>query len=625
MPEFHEIMNIFADAEGSEGAHPPMPSVDTILEPPWLDLGRYHFWEDDHFFKGFDYKNVDRWWRYYDDYGWDYAGYKMQDQLWTGDDSPEAKFQKALKSLTDVAAMASGANASTTYDQSTIWDVSVNAAALDDFLQDYVGDKDAGLLKAYAGIDVPDSAMRGSAAGVFAARIYDLAKRLADLSVQLDRFHNGVNDLRGPLLSKINALVTAVNEAWQSPNATIKQTIDNWYFNLAAGSEEYNADRSQFSVLYHADPPVRGIVGDSITDHNINAELKLRWKNAYDPVFTAANDLYTTMASHYQNVATDLLPIREPVGGLPPGFDPPAASGGGSGGGDEDGDGVPDWLQDLYDEDGPGGGGGGDDIPDWLRDLYGDDGPGDGPGGDGGPEGAGGPEGGTDSDGDGTPDWMEELFGGGDGPGGGNEEYVPPPLDTNFESGGGNDDLFGDGPPGTVGSGPPLNTNFAAGGDGLGNPFGDGTGGGPGSGAPDGQGAPAPPPLNTDFGAGGDGLGNGFVPPPLLNGPGSGAGSDGGSRQRPPGQGTNFPGSTGLDLDPATGLPINPDTGEPFPVDPGTGLPYSPDTGLPINYDPDTGQALPIDPVTGEPVPPGQDGTRLETDPATGLPINPET
>ncbi|MFI6576134.1 hypothetical protein ACIBFB_10040 [Nocardiopsis sp. NPDC050513] len=642
MPELHEIMNIFADSEDSEGSHPQMPPVSSVLDPLWLDLGRYHFWEDDHFIKGFDFKNVDRWWRYYDGGGttasasyyyyggWDYAGYKMQDQLWTGDDSAEAKFLKGLVDLAQVAALAHGSEASTSYNQTTIWDISTRVASLDDFLQDYVGGEDAGLIKAYQGIDVPDGAMRGSAAAAFAARIYDLAKRLGDLNVQLDRFHNGVNDLRSAIIPKAGALLGAVQTAVQSPNGTIKGTIDNWYFGTAAGSEEFHSEREQFTILYHTDPPVRGIVGDSVTDSNINNELKMRWKEAYKPVFEAANDLYNTMSSHYETIATRLLPIRDPVGGLPPGYNDPGGSGGdGDQNSDSDDDGVPDWLEDLYGdgEDGPGGDP--NDVPDWLKDLYDNEG---------------------GSGGEGPPPPLDENFPGGDGldnpfgddlndlfggPGGnGDGSTIGPPLNANFPGGDGLDNPFGSGGGSTIG--PPLNANFP-GGDGLTDPFGSGGGStiGPplnanfpgGDGLTDpfgsGGGSTIDPPLNANF-PGGDGTTGGLVPPPpFLNGPGAGSTGNDRSRQDPP-LNTGFP-TTELEFDPDTGLPLNPQTGEPFPVDPETGLPFNPDTGLPISYDPETGRVLPIDPVTGEPVLPGEQGTQLEFDPDTGLPIDPET
>ncbi|WP_026128002.1 hypothetical protein [Nocardiopsis lucentensis] len=572
MPELHEIMNIFADIEETGGSHPPMPPVSSILDPPWLDLGRYHFNEDDRLFVGFDYKDVDRWWRFFDDYGfhtgWDYAGYKMQDQLWTGADSVEAKFVKGLADLTEVAALAYGAYASTSYNQTTIWDISTHIASLDDFIQDYVGNQDAGLIKAYKEIDVPDGAMQGSAAGVFAAKIYDLAKRLGDLNVQLDRFHNGVNDIRNAIILKAAVLFDAVETALKSPNGTIKGTIDNWYFGTSVGTEEWHEERGQFTILYHADPPVRGIVGDSVTDANINSELKMRWKEAYQPVFDAANDLYNTMTSHYQTISTRLVPIRDPVGGLPPDYNGPGSSGGtGDPNADSDDDGIPDWLEDLY-GDGPDGPDGDlNDVPDWLQDLYDN-------------------EGGT----------------GGDGP--------PPPLDENFPGGGGLTDPFSGTGDGTT-IDPPLNANFPTG-SGLTDPF-SGTG----------DGTTIDPPLNANF-PGGDGTTGGLVPPPpLLNGPGTGATGNDRSRQDPP-LNTNFP-TPELEFDPDTGLPLNPETGEPFPVDPDTGLPFNPDTGLPISYDPATGQALPIDPVTGDPIPPGEPGNQLEFDPETGLPLDPET
>ncbi|WP_236574545.1 hypothetical protein [Nocardiopsis sp. FR26] len=631
MPELHEILNIFADKEEG-GKHPPMPAMSTIMDPPWVDLGRYHFYRTDHFIKGFDFANVDRWWRYGHNvpvattyggtpiYGtrWDYAGYKMQDQLWTGDDSPERKFLNGLNDLVGVAAMATGDLASTSYDQSTIWDVSVNAASLDDFLETYVGSKDSGLLQADHSIDVPESAMRGSAAAAFAARLYDLAMRMSDLSMQLHRFHNEVNNLRGPLLEKLSALVEARDKAFSGANNTIKATLDNWYNNVSAGSEVWNSERGQFAIMYHADPPTYGIVGDSITDHNVNQVLKKRWLDNYQPVITAANDLYTTMLSHYQQTSVDLVPIREPLGGLPPGYSSPTGPG--------DGDGTPDWLKDLLNNNPPpdvNGPGDGDGTPDWLKDLLNNNPPPDvnGPG---------------DGDGDGTPDWLRNLLnnnpppdvnGPGDGGGGGNGDGGPELNTTPFDlTGPGGDDLGGNNTPLNLSG---LGTNDAPNGlDGNGSPL-DLTGPGGGDG-PGGAGTNIPlvssdPGLNTNFDTG-DGIGGtgGGVPPlgglmPPVSGPGS---TNGRNRGSGPGLNTNFP---SVELDPATGLPLNPDTGEPYPLDPDTGLPYNPDTGLPINYDPDTGQVDLIDPITGQPIDTDSPVGSVELDPATGLPLNPDT
>ncbi|MEV2275676.1 hypothetical protein AB0I72_08820, partial [Nocardiopsis sp. NPDC049922] len=519
MPELHEIMNIFADAEEG-GSHPEMPPVSSILDPLWVDKGRYHFHEDDHFIKGFDFKDVDRWWSYLDG-GWDYAGYKMQDQLWTGDDSPEAKFLKALSDLTNVASQAHGAMASTTYNQTTIWDIATVVAALDDFLVDYVGSENAGLFQAYKQIDVPDGAIRGSAAGVFAGVIYDLAKRLTDLSLQLDRFHKAVNDIRGALLPKLSALVDAVDSARASPNSTIKGTLDNWYFNLSAGSEQFDEGRGQFNILYHADPPVRGIVGDSRTDINVNSELKMRWRSAYEPVFTAAGDLYTTMKSHYQTINTRLLPIRDPVGGRPPGSEPPPGGPGADGPGDDLND-VPDWLKELLK--GPDDTGGGDDGPD-----------GDGP----------------DDELNDVPDWLKELLKGPDDTGGG-DDGPPQRLDTNFPG----DDAGDPGDNGLLND-PPLDTTFAT------TSTNDLSGNTSGETVND-------PPLDTNFST--DTPGSNYpVPPPIPGAPGGGSTNDR-PRQSPP-LNTNFP-TTDLEFDPQTGLPIDPETGQPFPVDPETGAPF---------------------------------------------------
>ncbi|WP_036555530.1 hypothetical protein, partial [Nocardiopsis sp. CNT312] len=371
MPGIHEIMNIFADAD-DEGAHPPMPSVNEFLDKPWVAHGQYFTGGE----SAMDRTDVNRWWRKYRQntntyqYStggpgqmvpigtWHYAGYVMQEQLWTGDDAPEAKFLERLPKLINVASISRGENASTTYEKSTIWDISTSTAELDDFLETYAGDEDSGLFNVYTGLDVPDSAMQGSAAGVFAARVYDLAARMTHLSMQLHRFHNEVSNLREPLLPKIYTLVEKYNNAIASPNSTIKKTLDNWYFNVSAGTERWQDGGSRFTILIHADPPSRGVVGTPEADEAVNNELKARWLTAWAPVIIAANDLYSTMASHYEGTSSRLKKIYEPVGGLPPGFNQPTDGPGGDGpDGDSDGDGVPDWLEDLYGGDGPDGDG----------------------------------------------------------------------------------------------------------------------------------------------------------------------------------------------------------------------------------------------------------------------------
>ncbi|MFF1670719.1 hypothetical protein ACFVWN_13395 [Nocardiopsis flavescens] len=581
MPALHEILNIVADA-GEEGNHPPMPSVDTIVGEGvnWVDHGRYHFAKDTKPFIGFEFDygghEMNRWWRmrkpgnqYVPTYGghsvavpngWDYSGYTMMEELWTGDESVEGKFRTALATLASVIPNSMTGAGSTSFHGKPVVDLVTHLSALSTVL-DTQSEK---MRTAFNELDVPEGPMTGSAASAYAARLYDFALRLRDLRRQVDNNHEALKDIMEPIRLKAVELQSAVTTALRAPTSGMRRILDDWYFGVTTGSEQWNSARGQFQVRIHADPPVYGIIGDDVTDSNVNNELKNRWRKQFENVFDAATGLYNKMDELYTRAHTDLNVIQDPKGGLPLSMIPDIND-------------TDNPYDDIFgDGDGPGGpeeitidwgdgppGGGGPDIPDWMEEP---------PPGYGGPEDYEGPPGEAPPDYQGPPD-----DGGGYGEGG------PGPEET-----GG-----GPGPEAFMGPPPPLDLN---------GPGGPGGGEGPPGGVvPPPGGVMPPPPLGLN-GPGGPGSGNGR--------PGNGAGS--------------LPPPTGLPIDPETGLPLNPDTGRPFPVDPETGQPFDPDTGLPINFDPDTGRVTPIDPVTGEPVSP-DGGTRLEVDPETGLPINPET
>ncbi|MFE6308129.1 hypothetical protein [Nocardiopsis sp. NPDC057823] len=633
MPALHEIMNIVADAEDG-GNHPPMPSVDTIIGSGvnWVDHGRYHFAKDTKPFVGFEFDygghEMNRWWRMrkpgYQTYstgyytyqmpnGWDYAGYTMIEELWTGPESAESKFRTALANLAGVIPNSMPGTGSTTFHGQPVKDLVTHLSELSTML-DTQSEK---MRTAYNELDVPDGPMTGSAASAYAARLYDFALRLRDLRRQVDNNHEALKDVMDPIRRKAVALQDAVTKALNNPHSGMRRILDDWYFNVTTGREQWNSARGQFQIPIHADPPVYGIVGDDITDSNVNNELKNRWREQFEGVFTAASELYNKMEEMYKRAHTDLNIIEDPKGGLPLSMIPDINDTDNPyddmfGDGNGEGEGPPEIKIDWGD--GPPGGEG-PDIPDWMEEP---------------PPGYGGPDDlNYEGPGEGPPDYEGGPDNGGNyGSGGPGPETVrlegPPDPGSDYPGG----DGTGPGgevppggvvpPPGSVAPPPPLGLNGP--GD-VNGPVGvNGPSDVNGPGGPGGT-VPPPPGLGTDFPQGGGPVPGGVIPPPPplgLNGPGSGGGT--GRRNG----GANLPPPTGLAVDPATGLPIDPDTGRPFPVDPATGRPFDPDTGLPINFDPETGRVTPIDPVTGEPVSP-DGGSRLELDPETGLPIDPDT
>ncbi|MDT0331167.1 YML083C domain-containing protein [Nocardiopsis lambiniae] len=656
-PALHNMINIVADVDDS-GNYPPVPDVNTIIGPNvnWVDHGRYHFAKDTKPFVGFEFDygghEMNRWWRmrkpghqymaagaytYQIPNDWDYAGYTMMEELWKDPGSADHTFRNALNQVVHVIPNSMTGLGSTTFHGKPLSELITNLAALGTVLENH---REA-MNSAYKELDVPEGPMTGSAASAYAARLYDFALRLRDLKRQVDNNHDALEDILAPIKVKGDNLREKVQQTLNNPTSDMRSILDEWYFGVTTGSEQWNESRSQFQVRLHVDERTGeryGIIGDDPTDAFVNDQLKQRWKKKYEGVIDAAEELYTKMDELYKRAHTELNIIETPKGGIPLSMVPdindidnPYDDLFGDGDGN---DGPQEIKIDWGDGDGPGGDG--PDIPDWLTDPppgYGDgpglnyEGPGDGPGGyQGGPD-----DGWNIGDGDGGPDLD---FGEGDpgpGPGDGNN------VNSWNGDGLGLNGPGGDGvaPPPPVMSGPPpgLDTNFPGTGDGsLTPPPGMNTafpGTGDGVAPPPPVMSGPPPGLDTNFPGTGDGstpppggIPGGFVPPPPLglNGPGGTGGTGGGRRQ----DGAPLPPPTGLDIDPATGQPLNPDTGRPFPVDPGTGLPFDPDTGLPINYDPDTGRVTPIDPITGEPVSP-DGGTRLETDPETGLPLDPDT
>ncbi|WP_068694122.1 hypothetical protein [Thermobifida halotolerans] len=350
MPALHEIMNIFADKDGG-GAHPPMPSVDEITGKPWLTHGRYHFAETDHIIKGFDFENIDIWWDWrettsgyttqavtggqiivpYTSTKIDYAGYKIETQLWEGAESPEYKFNSGLIDLRNVAVVGTSVE-STSYATSTHWKIAAVIAKMDDF---FLEQQELLLKKVHTLFD-KDAPIQGNAANMFANHLFNLGSRLENLSTQLDRFHNAVNNIRPRIIPAIADLADAIDARANGPYTSIHKIIYDWYNHQSNGTQRFNTARDQFEINY-ADG-AWGIIGDSITDAGVNAELHRRWNLGLQPVINAANRLYDVMSEVYTDIATDIRPITNPTGKNLPGFSGPGNTGlngpGGPGAGD---------------------------------------------------------------------------------------------------------------------------------------------------------------------------------------------------------------------------------------------------------------------------------------------------
>ncbi|WDZ92947.1 hypothetical protein [Nocardiopsis sp. HUAS JQ3] len=651
-----------------------MESMEKLFDSLWLDHGRYHFHETTGFkdWTGSGDKKVDRWWKHgethtsyftagytsysYDYTGYDYAGYNMQKEVWgadgKGNNENEGGDQVAFRqSLNDLSALADYATNKLT---SKNWDLERLQATIDhlddfrDAVKPYIDGEGGGVLnKLWQAIDTPDGPMRGSAAAAYKYRLQDMAYRMNHFYEAIPNLRAGLKRISDDLKSPTADLADKVQEALTTRGGQVGDAVDDWYFQLSAGSEKWVDHRNQFDILIvpageNEDGTergeVRGIVGDPDTDTNVNNALYQRFRDHYKTVHEYANGLYDKMETTYDSVKSDLKPVAAPTPLPTQTPDPPGDGPGGD-------DGLDDYLKELFGDgegDGEGDGGPDDGLDDYLKELFGD-GEDDG---DGGPDdinlddlfgdgedGPGDEEEGPGSGGDGTGDGedgpehvdLNEVF---------DELGIDPP--SNEQELNGPDGTSGGGPGDGLNPPPPVNHALNGPGDGLGD------NGGPSPYVPSPPSVPPPLGLNGP----GDGLGNNGlvtpppVPPPLgLNGPGDGLGDNGPlipppMPVPPPPLGLNGPGSGrggpegyngSLERDPATGLPLNPETGQPFPVDPETGLPYNPENDLPINYDPETGQVLPIDPVTGQPVPDGGTGSSLEFDPATGLPLDPET
>ncbi|OKI18551.1 hypothetical protein A6A08_24720 [Nocardiopsis sp. TSRI0078] len=600
-------MNIFANNGGED--YGPMEPISKVTEPRWVDGGRYHFHEDTKPFIGFEWGDTDRWWSYkdyytaymsgyggysysYETYGIDYAGYDMQDHLWEDANSQQNKFRQQLLNLSSMADYETYKMVSDHWDLKRLQDTIDRLDGLYKALTPYIGGDEGGSLnKLWKEIDTPDGPMTGSAASAYQYRLKDLAYRLTQIHDKIPDFKKELEKIRPDLKTNTYKLSQSANNAINTYGGTIKDVLDKWYFNTAAGTERFVEARDQFDIRIVAagtgddgtpQGEVRGIVGDDITDSNVNNTLYKMFRDHYKTVYDAANTLYTQMVNDYSDIHTALQSIRPP---RPLPTETPGSVGSNGPNNNPFGDFEFDNPFENFEFDNPFENFEFPPPPPPPPPHLGYNGPGTG-----------------DGLGDGGPDLNEVLT----------PPPPPPDLGLNGPTGNGSPEVV-DGPaPGMNGplTPPPAPPNLGLNGPG----FDQGANNGP---APGMNGPLTPPPAPPNLGLNGPGFDQGanngpapgmngpLMPPPPppnlgLNGPGSGRGGPGG-----------YNGS--LERDPATGLPINPETGQPFPIDPETGLPFNPVTELPINYDPSTGQALPIDPVTGEPV---------GIDPQTGLPTD---
>jgi len=591
VPELHEIMNIFADYSEQGGAYPPMPKVSDIIGERWLTMGRYHFHEKNHVFKGFDFKDVEIWWSwtesttYYaqDQHGssmksehkTDYAGYKLAaSKFWDGTVSTEKDFVNRLDALAQVAA---GLASSESYSAQAHQKISDIAKNLDLFFKE----KQEELLKEVRSLYDKDAAIEGNAANMFANHLYRLSSRLENLSKQLSRFRERFDKIRPALVGPSKRLLERVRE-WrssfdndQSMRSSVYWTIYDWY-NTTHGTQRFVVERDQFAIRYsyYSDKPeVWGIVGDEITDTNINNILHQIWLGKLKPVTDAANELYSAISTEYPT-AIPYLGISKPEPKNLPGFNGPQTTPDGPGGGNNPNINFPDInfpeinIPDVT-------------IPDDFRVPP--------PTITGGPSGGGIITGGPDSDFTLPPSVTTGgPSGGGIITGGPDSDFTLPPSVTTGGPSGLSD--LGTVPPLL----PPPTTSFSSGSSGMPGPRRSSLATDPETGLPINPRTGEPFPVNPETGLPYDpdtGLPIQLDPEtglPLPIDPLTGEIITAG------------PGTQAV-LDPETGLPINPETGESFPVNPETGLPYNPDTGLPVVVDTDSGLLLPIDPQTGLP------------------------
>jgi hypothetical protein len=316
-------MNIVADAD-AEGTYPPLPSVNTIIGPEvrWVDHGRYHFGIGTVFSFNYNGHEMNRWWRMKRPklggkgrgLSSDYSGYTMQTDLWDGPASVEGKFRQALANLASVIPNSiNGAAGSSTFSWQPVGELIRNLNSLVKILED----QSESMYKAYKDLDVPEGPMTGAAASAYGARLYDFGARLEQLGEDVKNNHDALNDILGPVKTAADNLKTKVDSALGDSSAGMGRILNDWYFHVSAGSEEWIGARDQFSVLINRENNLRGIVGDSITDYNVNQELKHRWQNRFQDVIDAANDLYRSLNTRYGGAFTRLEPIEVPEGDIP--------------------------------------------------------------------------------------------------------------------------------------------------------------------------------------------------------------------------------------------------------------------------------------------------------------------
>ncbi|MGW9350125.1 hypothetical protein ACWGR1_20720, partial [Nocardiopsis flavescens] len=530
-------LNIFADREEG-GNHPPMPALSTVTGENWFSQGVYdirnhiapgsfasHEWDIVWWQPSHRWRNGLR-----QNHAW---GYRFNRSLWEGRESAESVFRERLHRLTGV--MQASAD-STGYSVLSQTDAATRLGNLNTFLTTTTGisdgtANDSGLFSLYRRIDEPEGGFQGNAAGMFAARVYDLAMRLTNMQIQLEDIRQGISDTRTGIVEAVAGFVAAY-ESWNAdPRASFLGSIQHWYQNTTLSAQPQWTTAFHPHGRYQIPLTADGVWGAPTlggSDTHANDAVQQVWLDHLSTLGTAAENLYNALGTTYSAVSGRVDPFRSPQGGLPPGFTPNPVIGGGDGDGTGGGTGGGDDgfdIEDLLGGNRPPGDDGGSGFN--VEDLFGENGPlGGGP--DGGGPGGGGPDGGGSAF---DPDRLagagpevttvSDLAG---GPGGGGGAFDP--------------DL----PPGGVPEGGSTISDLAGGGGGF--PF---------------PGGPLPPGGSTISGGGSRSR-------RLETDPATGLPID-------PGTGEPFPvDDNGIPFNPDTGLPIalDPDTGELLPIDPMT-------------------------------------------------------
>ncbi|WP_198662570.1 hypothetical protein, partial [Nocardiopsis sp. TNDT3] len=365
----HELMNIFA---GTDGDYKPMESIDTVTKDPWVADGRYHFHETTNPFTGFSWNygghEMDRWWSYreyytayttgygggsypYETYGIDYAGYTMQKHLWGEktlsdgkedlhtDDTPPPQdgFRQQLSNLAHLADYGNNQLTSENWDLTRLQKTIDSLGTLYDTLTPYIDGEGGSLNKLWQEIDVPDGAMQGSAAAAYKYRLQDMAYRMTSVHMELPEFKAELERVKTVLTFATAVLAYTVDQALNTRGGRVQEVLDDWYFYTSAGTEEFNPERDQFQVTIAypeetGGDKLTGIPGDPPTQDNINNVLYQRFRNHYEGVYEAANQVRDLMAHTYTQAHATIPVIVDPAPLPPP---TPETGGGGNGPGGE--------------------------------------------------------------------------------------------------------------------------------------------------------------------------------------------------------------------------------------------------------------------------------------------------